>query len=115
MKIISYTDTTTGGADPTQVETWQCKTDKGRPFTVTQFFGEYLIQWSGEAKKPCPEWVVAKCQRHASAKHAADHCAGYGEAVPCPTCKGWDPCECAAEAAMEARAAECAAGWDPNP
>lgn len=65
MDIHSYTEITTRGADPTQLETWECSDCNGVPFTVTQFFGDYLIEYQDGKKETAPREVVLECQAHA--------------------------------------------------
>ena len=71
MTILSYNDTTTRGADPTQIETWVLRAANGIEFTVTQFFGDYLIEIPGEPKRDAPQWLVARL--NAFAERANSH------------------------------------------
>ena len=66
MEIITYTDITTRGVDPTQLETWECKSGlQGLYFTVTQFFGDYYMLEQGGYRVKCPEGIKRQCQEHA--------------------------------------------------
>jgi hypothetical protein len=111
MEILHYTETTTGGSDPTQIETWRCASDRGHPFIVTQFFGNYHMIWGaqgGGSARPVPAWVVRRCEEHARQMAEAEECPGPPVGVAYKLAAS----ECLAE---EIRRAEGEAGWDSTP
>jgi hypothetical protein len=61
MKVIAYKEITTTGSDPTQLQTWTCEDEQG-VFTVTQFFGDYLLKRAGDQTKEAPAEVVDMCR-----------------------------------------------------
>lgn len=61
MKVITYEEITTTGSDPTQLQTWKCEDEQGA-FTVTQFFGDYLLKRAGDQTREAPAEAIDMCR-----------------------------------------------------